>query len=120
MAGALLLRSASAPPLTTLALLHTKLSVPALLTLPATLTHLALLGLPGAVPLHRLPGICPLLVVLDLSFNAWLDCAAPTAQEKLLAVGWRRWLERDSGGWEAEGGYSECSEGIVVWIGGRL
>jgi len=54
------------------ALLAVPLAVPTLLALPLTLTHLALLRLPAAVPVHRLPDKCPLLEVLDLSFiHGW-------------------------------------------------
>jgi hypothetical protein len=62
----------SPSPLRTFILLSCRISTPTLLTLPATLTHLALINLPSAVPLHRLPGMCPLLSFLDLSFNRWL------------------------------------------------
>ena len=61
------------PPLTTLVLVNTPLPVPTLFTLPPTLTHLALLGLPSLTPIHRLPRLLPLLEILDLSYNWWLS-----------------------------------------------
>lgn len=59
-------------PLSTLILLNTTLSSSTLFSLPPTLTHLALINLSSPVPLHRLPRICPLLKMLDLSYNSWL------------------------------------------------
>jgi len=56
-------------PMRTFILSSCYISTPTLLTLPPTLTNLALVNLPSSVPLHRLPGICPLLSVLDLSYN---------------------------------------------------
>ncbi|GBE82167.1 hypothetical protein SCP_0405470 [Sparassis crispa] len=87
-------------PLTALILLNTPLSVSTLFTFPPTLTHLALLALPSPAPVHRLPRICPLLEVLDLSFNPWVgqsDSAARGAW--ILARGemildrleWNQW-----------------------------
>jgi hypothetical protein len=72
----------------TLLLLSTRLSPSLLPQLPATLTILALMDIPNAVAVHRLPRLCPRLTVLDLSFNqAWLDL-------KLLSrVDWRRWRD---------------------------
>lgn len=58
--------------LQTIVLLSTHVSTPTLLTFPPTITHLALISLPSAVPVHRLTDVCPLLVVLDLSYNKWL------------------------------------------------
>ena len=58
--------------LRTIVLLSTPLSIPTLLTFPPTITHLALINLPSAIPVHRLTDVCPLLVVLDLSYNKWL------------------------------------------------
>jgi len=59
-------------PLTTLILLNTSLSSSTLFSLPPTLTHIAFINLSTPVPLHRLPNVCPLLVMLDLSYNPWL------------------------------------------------
>lgn len=66
--------SGSTPPatFTTLALVTTPLPSHLLFSLPPSLTHLALLALPIPTPIHRLPRICPLLEVLDLSYNPWL------------------------------------------------
>lgn len=58
--------------LQTIVLLSTPLSTPTLLTFPPTITHLALISLPSAIPVHRLTDVCPLLIVLDLSYNKWL------------------------------------------------
>lgn len=66
------IQSDEPPPLHTLALVNTHLPVPTCFTLPPTLTHLALLSLPGLTPIHRLPRLLPLLEVLDLSYNPWL------------------------------------------------
>jgi len=62
----------------------------ALLTLPPTLTKIALVNLPNPVSLHRLPSLCPLLIILDLSFNTWLELEAE-AEKFLLRVDWTRW-----------------------------
>lgn len=77
--------------LTTFILLSTPLSSCALSCLPLTITDMALVHLPFSIPLHRLPGICPLLGVLDLSFNAWLAEGSPDGQKILNIVNWRRW-----------------------------
>lgn len=60
------------PPLTVLILLNTSLASSTVFSFPPTLTHLALINLSTPVPIHRLPSICPLLVVLDISYNTWL------------------------------------------------
>ncbi len=77
--------------LSTFILLSTPLSSSALLRLPLTITDMALVHLPCSIPLHRLPGICPLLEVLDLSFNAWLAEGSQDGQKILNSVDWRRW-----------------------------
>lgn len=83
------------PPLTTLALVMAPLPSSLLFSLPPTLTHLALLALPKPAPIHRLPGICPLLELLDLSFNKWLsgkdEYGAGPSEGTLNRVEWRRW-----------------------------
>ncbi len=78
------------PPLTALALLATPLSISALFSFPPTLTHLALLAIPQPAPVHRLPHLCPLLEVLDLSLNSWLG--DPT-ESTLDRVEWKRWRQ---------------------------
>ena len=78
-------------PIHSFILISASLSASALLTLPPSLTHLGLIGLPSPIPIHRLPRKCPLLEVLDLSYNVWL---APTAQGNanlLDGVIWSRW-----------------------------
>ncbi|KAF5358457.1 hypothetical protein D9756_001487 [Leucocoprinus leucothites] len=59
-------------PLHSLILLNTSLSSSTLFSFPPTLTHLALINLATPVPLHRLPNICPLIIILDVSYNSWL------------------------------------------------
>jgi len=77
----------SEKPLQSLILVSTRLSYSTLLTLPPTLTRMALINLPESVALYRLPKICPLLVLLDLSYNQWLkDSTGP-----LTKVDWSRW-----------------------------
>lgn len=78
------------PPLYALILLTTPVSVNTLLSFPPTLTHLALIALPSAAPIHRLPRLCPLIEVLDLSFNTWLkqEAGDDTILER---VEWERW-----------------------------
>ncbi|KAG6816440.1 hypothetical protein H0H87_005995, partial [Tephrocybe sp. NHM501043] len=80
----------SAEPLSTLVLMSTPLSTWTLLSLPPTLTRLALLHLPSPVPLHRIPRTCPLLAVLDLSYSAWLS-TTDDSDRAFERVEWRRW-----------------------------
>jgi hypothetical protein len=77
----------------TFILVSCHISTPTVLTLPSTLTSLALVNLSSPVPLHRLPGICPLLSVLDLSYNSWLVGTGTQANggSPLDRVGWNRW-----------------------------
>ncbi|KZT26469.1 hypothetical protein NEOLEDRAFT_1177474 [Neolentinus lepideus HHB14362 ss-1] len=79
----------SSSPLLSLTLLSTPLTIPTLLTVPPTLTHLALLAIPSLVPIQHLPSICPLLVVLDLSYNKWIDKGG-VGEKALRRVEWRR------------------------------
>ncbi|KAK0463969.1 uncharacterized protein EV420DRAFT_1117663 [Desarmillaria tabescens] len=83
----------SPSPLHTFILLSSPLSTSTLLTLPPTITHMALINLPNALPLHRLPGICPLLIVLDLSYNVWLHPSSKEAAKILDRVQWSRWTQ---------------------------
>lgn len=82
----------------TFVLLSARLTVSTLLTLPHTITHMALINLPVAVSLYRLPGICPLLVFLDLSYNKWLGdseshaTAKDTGSKMLEKLDWTRWM----------------------------
>ncbi|KIM87185.1 hypothetical protein PILCRDRAFT_774293 [Piloderma croceum F 1598] len=80
-------------PMRTFILFSCYISTFTLLTLPPTLTNLALVNLPSSVPLHRLPGICPLLSVLDLSYNNWLVSTGTLGKggNPLDRVGWNRW-----------------------------
>ncbi|KAG1891123.1 hypothetical protein F4604DRAFT_1876292 [Suillus subluteus] len=63
-----------------LTLLSTPLTF-ALSDLPPTITCLALINIPKPVSLQRLPLYCPLVSLLDLSYNSWLISASG---EKLL------------------------------------
>ena len=63
-----------------LTLLSTPLTF-ALSDLPPTITCLALINIPKPVSLQRLPSYCPLVSLLDLSYNSWLN---PTSGEKLI------------------------------------
>ncbi|KAJ6623545.1 hypothetical protein B0H10DRAFT_2010369 [Mycena sp. CBHHK59/15] len=78
------------PPLHTFILVSAHLGFPTLCNLPATISRLALINLPTPVSLHRLPTTCPLIEVLDLSFNSWL-VTEKEAQERLGKVQWSRW-----------------------------
>lgn len=53
----------------------------ALSDLPPTITCLALINIPKPVSLQRLPSYCPLVSLLDLSYNSWL---IPISGKKLL------------------------------------
>ncbi|KAG1754643.1 hypothetical protein EDB19DRAFT_1625988 [Suillus lakei] len=63
-----------------LTLLSTPLTF-ALSDLPPTITCLALINIPKPVSIQRLPTYCPLVSLLDLSYNSWL---IPASGEKLL------------------------------------
>lgn len=77
--------------LNTFILVSTPLAPSALLRLPLTVQNMALINLPFSIPLHRLPGICPLLEVLDLSYNTWLAEDSQDGQKILNSIDWRRW-----------------------------
>jgi hypothetical protein len=79
----------SPEPLTTLAIVSTPLNTSTILSLPPSLTTLALINLQYSVPLHRLPSTCPLLVVLDLSYNPWLTDEGP--HNALERIDWKKW-----------------------------
>ncbi|KAG8217879.1 hypothetical protein J3R82DRAFT_6045 [Butyriboletus roseoflavus] len=78
--------------LRSLAVLSSPLSAATVLAFPPTITHLVLVNIPHRIPLQRLPTICPLLVLLDLSYNPWLysfevvDGGRPILEE----VGWAK------------------------------
>jgi hypothetical protein len=78
-------------PLTAIAIVSTALSIPALLALPPSLTRLALVRLSAPIPVHRLPDKCPLLELLDISFNPWLAEPAWGEERALERVAWSRW-----------------------------
>ena len=78
-------------PLTALAILSTALPIPTLLALPPSVTHLALVHLSAPIPLHRLPDKCPLLEMLDISYNLWLAEPAWGGERALERVAWQRW-----------------------------
>jgi hypothetical protein len=81
----------SETPLQSLLILSAALPVSLVSALPPTLVHLVLIELPPSIQphIHRLPGICPLLELFDLSYNSWLSAGGG---EKLLErVEWGRW-----------------------------
>lgn len=79
------------PSLCTFILMSTTMANSVVLSLPPTITHMALLNLPAPIALHRLPGLCPLLEILDLSYNAWLSSTSRDAPKILERVEWGRW-----------------------------
>lgn len=88
--------SDSSPPLTSLSLLYTSVPTSTILTLPPTLTHLALLALLAPIPIYHLTRICPLLEFLDISYNPWLRYVyLPQSGSQGLStldrIQWKRW-----------------------------
>ena len=81
----------SVKPLQSLLMVSTRLSASTLLTLPPTLTHIALINIKNLIPLHRFPKICPLLEFLDLSYNRWLG-QTEEGISTLDRVEWTRWI----------------------------
>lgn len=77
--------------LNTFILVSTPLAPTTLLRLPLTIKSMALINLPFSAPLHRLPSVCPLLEVLDLSYNTWLAEGSQDGQKILNSIDWRRW-----------------------------
>ncbi|KAF9013906.1 hypothetical protein BDQ17DRAFT_1341708 [Cyathus striatus] len=73
-------------------LVSINMPISTLLTLPPTLTHLALIDLPNPIPLHRLCNVCPLLQVLDLSYNQWLTNCSKDVLNALDRIDWARWV----------------------------
>lgn len=57
--------------------------------LPASITHLALLNIPKT-PLHLLPHLLPHLIVLDLSYNPWIN------ESHALRIDWRVWVDLEA------------------------
>ena len=78
-------------PLTAVAIVSTTLSIPVILALPSSLTRLALVHLSAMIPIHRLPDKCPLLELLDISYNPWLAEPAWGGERVLERVAWGRW-----------------------------
>ncbi|KAI0831312.1 hypothetical protein BC628DRAFT_1407814 [Trametes gibbosa] len=87
----------TAPQLHTLIVLDAPVHITTLFAFPPVLTCLALVALPSPTPVHRLPRICPLLAVLDLSYNPWLNeppggKGAESAAETIAQrVEWTKW-----------------------------
>ncbi|KAI0336545.1 hypothetical protein GY45DRAFT_1350255 [Cubamyces sp. BRFM 1775] len=85
------------PPLSTLIVVNTPIPATTLFAFPLILTRLALLTLPSQTPVHRLPRICPLLEVLDLSYNPWLNeppggqAGVENSETILQRIEWRKW-----------------------------
>lgn len=82
----------SAKLLQSLLILSTRLSASTFLTLPPTLTHVALINIQNPIPLHRFPKICPLLKFLDLSYNRWFGQPEGEGISMLDRVEWTRWI----------------------------
>jgi hypothetical protein len=78
-------------PFSAVAIVSTTLSIPVLLALPSSLTRLALVHLSAPIPIHRLPDKCPLLELLDISYNPWLAEPAWGRERALERVEWGRW-----------------------------
>lgn len=57
--------------------------------LPASITHLALLNI-SKTPLHSLPHMLPHLIVLDLSYNPWIN------ESHALRIDWRVWIDLEA------------------------
>ena len=83
--------SLSVKPLQSLLMVSTHLSASTFLTLPPTLTHIALINIQNPIPIHRFPKICPLLEFLDLSYNCWLGQPWEGIYT-LDRVEWTRWI----------------------------
>lgn len=81
----------SVAPLTSLLLISTRLPTSTMLSFPSTITRMALVNLPYAIPLHQLPKTCPLLIVLDLSYNAWLKNPGKEEHQSFAKIAWSRW-----------------------------
>ncbi|KAG6837295.1 hypothetical protein H0H93_011897 [Arthromyces matolae] len=77
-------------PLYTLVLISTRLATSTVFSFPPTITRMALINLPTPIPLHRLPNTCPLLIVLDLSYNSWLS-VIDDSDKAFERIDWGRW-----------------------------
>ncbi|KAI9064440.1 hypothetical protein FKP32DRAFT_1757706 [Trametes sanguinea] len=83
-------------PLHTLVVLNSPVPATTLFAFPLILTRLALLAIPTPTPVHRLPRICPLLEVLDLSYNRWLNeppggHVTENSESILQRIEWQKW-----------------------------
>ena len=90
-------------PLHTLVVLNAQVPPTTLFLFPLTLTRLALLALPVPSPqvhpspqIHRLPRVCPLLEVLDLSYNPWVNeppggKGLGNMESTLDRIEWEKW-----------------------------
>lgn len=85
--------------LQTFAALSTRISMSTILTLPPTLTHLALIHVSSPIALHRLPKTCPLLAFLDMSYNHWLVHPAEETVKSIARIDWTRWSHLQTLGW---------------------
>ncbi|EIW85112.1 hypothetical protein CONPUDRAFT_117634 [Coniophora puteana RWD-64-598 SS2] len=73
----------------TFAIISLPLTTSKFLSLPPTITRLALIDVSTSLPIRRLHLICPLLAVLDLSYNVWLS--TPEAGSRLVKeVDWSK------------------------------
>ncbi|KAI0709244.1 hypothetical protein C8Q76DRAFT_625928 [Earliella scabrosa] len=101
-------------PVHTLVVLNSSVPTTMLLIFPPTLTRLALLALSAPAQIHRLPRICPLLEVMDLSYNPWLnDPPGGTDAETILdRIEWEKWARLRVLGLRE----CSCSEGIVARV----
>lgn len=63
----------------------TSIPIEIFLRLPPTLTYIGLINISNSVPIHKLPKLCPLLVVLDLSYTKSLGTS------DLKGITWSRW-----------------------------
>ncbi|KAJ4487852.1 hypothetical protein J3R30DRAFT_859404 [Lentinula aciculospora] len=86
-------------PLQCLILLSTRLSMLTVSTFPPTITHLALINLENSISLHRLPVLCPTLIVLDLSYNLWLARMSIEIVKSVERIDWARWSRLLVLGW---------------------
>jgi hypothetical protein len=85
---------ASTESLHTLIVVSSPLSTAIFLSLPPTITHLGLINVPTPLSLYKLPGLCPLIVVLDLSYNKWLSKDSSDMSARLLErTDWSRWRQ---------------------------
>ncbi|KAI0748130.1 hypothetical protein C8Q80DRAFT_1344446 [Daedaleopsis nitida] len=83
------------PALHTLVVLNAVVPATMPFIFPPTITRLALLALPTPTQIHRLPRTCPLLRVLDLSYNVWLteksDGQGGPRETILDRIEWEKW-----------------------------